>query len=323
MFESVGPWTKGEAKLAAATAINKLEHLLVASATTEVLHHHLESMRVRSLLNNDYAAVAGQSSAFTQYTESVDLRLEHEKLERDVQEAARLRQERHARMTRQSPAEAVAAARRDVAGYMASKVADERQSLAERIGAHAQANPSYRRELEQHREVAAAAKQALTIGTPLPKSEWARARDLAGANGRVFLPKVHTDYSGVVVQVTDTHIVQKTGRRSVVAHDAAKLENRAELERLHTDDQLVQRRVTIAYGPVSGRSRVHHPELQQTVELRLIAREYAAKNIASIQGRSAFLSNVDRMLVAAQHRTRPDMPARSGPAAQLVPSLER
>ena len=72
------------------------------------------------------------------------------------------------------------------------------------------------------------------IGEALPKADWLEAINLLkakapGEHGRVYAPKEGGEYGGQVLLVTETHIVQRVGRGTAVAHDLRKLSNGAEL----------------------------------------------------------------------------------------------
>lgn len=317
-------WSAPVAKFAAATAINEFEVLLAAKAPTEQLYGHLEDMRVDALLNKDYAGVVGQHYAFAEYSKNVDRKLETAKLDRDVAMQVSIHEERSARIGNLPPAEAANSAHTAIAAYRNLRGADDRKAIAEIIGVSAQANTVYRNVIDKHPEVAAAAKQALIIGEQMSKAEWAQARDLAGANGRVHLPKIYTDYSGPVVMVTPTHVVQQTSRNSVVAHDLARLDNARELVQLNADGRLQGQRLMVAYGPASGRSHVQHFDVARTTELGAIAREYAQHNLKSPQSRAAFVMHVDKMMSAELSRNAPQKPAQQhARAAQRTQELTR
>lgn len=317
-------WSASEAKFAAATAINAFEAMLAAKSPMEQLYGQLEDMRVDALLNKDYAGVVSRHFAFVEYSKNVDRRLESAKLDRDVAMQVSLHEERSKRIGNLAPAEAIHLARTEIAEYRDLPGVDDRRALAEFIGANAQANAVYRKEIDKHPEVAAAARRALTIGEPMPNAEWTQARDPVGPNGRVSLPKIYTDYAGAVVMVTATHVVQQTHRNSVVVHDLARLDNARELVQLYADGRLQGQPLMVAYGQVSGRSHVQQFDVARTTELGAIAREYAQYNIKSPQSREAFVMHVDRMMSAkmsrhAQHRPA-QLPAR---AAQRTQELAR
>lgn len=193
-----------------------------------------------------------------------------------------------------SPAAAIARAKRDVHEYNGIEDASLRLYQAQDMGLRASGNLNYRAELEKAPQAATAAKQALVVGDQMPKADWHEAKALAGgAVGRVYLPKMMTEYAGKIVMVTDTHLVQQTGRNTVVAHDVRRVQD------LPSRAQLQGQTVKFSYGAISAKSEIldFTPTHQATV--RQLAQELADRNIKSPQARGNFISQVEKSMVAA------------------------
>lgn len=196
----------------------------------------------------------------------------------------------------------------DAVSLAKSHIQEHEQSgpSAERLremGLYARASIDYRKELEQYPELAKASKEAMTLGAPMPKAEWAQAKELAGANGRVYLPKFLSDYSGKVVMVTDTHVVQQASKNSVVAHDLAMLDTRDELLKLNGEGKLQGKVLKVIYGSTRGMPEVMSFSQVRAAEIRETAVGYAEVNIKSAQGREAFIKHVEKMMAAEVERT--------------------
>ncbi len=101
------------------------------------------------------------------------------------------------------------------------------------------------------------------IGQKMNALEFASAlRKLGDGAGTISLPLPHHHYAGKIIQFSDTHIVQKTGKQSAVAHDISKLANGAELLRQANADQLTSRWFEFHYAEKQG---VAKPFQVQTV----------------------------------------------------------
>lgn len=174
--------------------------------------------------------------------------------------------------------------------------------LLREMGLNARANAAYRQALEQSPEVSKQAKDSTTIGEPMPKAEWAQAKQLAGANGRVYLPKMLTDYAGKVVMVTDTHVVQQASKNSVIAHDLQKLAGREELDPLIRDGKLQGKQLNVAYGSNTGEAQVLSFSQVRANEVRATAERYAETALKTPQARETFLKHVEQMMQQEMER---------------------
>lgn len=191
------------------------------------------------------------------------------------------------------------------------------------IGLLARASNDYRQKLEKSPDLAKMAKDALTIGAPMPRAEWGQAKELAGANGRVYLPKILTDYAGKVVMVTQTHVVQQASKNSVVAHDLAKLDKAEELARMNADGQLQGKVLKVAYGSLEGQTEVLTFTQVRAADVNQTARDYAQAHIQSPEARADFLKHVEQMMAAEIQRGRTPASAAAQPARRAQREPER
>jgi hypothetical protein len=196
--------------------------------------------------------------------------------------------------------------------------------LAVDMGLNARGNADYRKELEKFPAESAAAKQALIIGQAMPKADWSQAKDLVGGQaGKLYLPKIHTDYAGKIVMVTDTHIVQQVGKNTVMAHDLSRLENSRELRELNAAGQLQGKQLKVSYGAVMGKQEVMTFTQVRAAEVSKTAKEYAEANIKTPKAREDFLKHVDKMMASQIERNKPqDKAAPPAPAQRkdMTPS---
>jgi hypothetical protein len=218
-----------------------------------------------------------------------------------------------------APAEAAERARSDVAGQRD----DPQPERLREMGLYARANADYRKVLDQEPALAKEVKDALIVGEPMPRAEWAQAKQLSGSNGRVYLPKAHTDYAGKIVMVTDTHVVQQAGKSSVVAHDLSKLENRQDLDKLNAEGKLQNKVLKVSYGTSAARAEVLTFTQVRAAEVAKAAADYARESIKSPQARENFVKHVQKMMDAEIARSQaPKAPAQQ-PARQPERTPER
>lgn len=219
------------------------------------------------------------------------------------------------RASKWSDEQAKAAATRDIDSYMRARDPEagidpdgsRADFIAQEVGLRARGNATYRAEIEQVQGLPAHAKEMLTIGRQLPKADWAVARDIAGAgsnNGRVYLPKMHTDYAGKVVLVTDTHVIQRVSKNAVVAHDISRLQNRDEILQLQKDGTLQGKNLKMTYDGIKSNVEVISFEKQRAQEVQTRAADYAAQNIKSPAARETFLKHIEAMMTAEMKRER-------------------
>jgi hypothetical protein len=224
-----------------------------------------------------------------------------------------------------TPAQAQAQAQSDVQ-YLREHAPNSSEALfhSKDMGLNARGSVEYRKELEKFPAEAAAAKQALVIGNPMPKADWTQAKEIVGGQtGKLYLPKIHTDYAGKIVMVTDTHIVQQVGKNTVIAHDLSRLENNAELKQLNAAGQLQGKQLKVSYGAAVGKQEVMTFSQVRAAEVSKTAKEYAEANIKTPKAREDFLKHVDKMMAAELARSKTQdkaTPAAPAPRKEMAPT---
>lgn len=186
------------------------------------------------------------------------------------------------------------------------------------MGLYARGSADYRKELEASPELVKGAKDALTMGVPMPMADWKQAKELAGGNsGRVYLPKMLTEYAGKIVMVTNTHVVQQASKNTVIAHDLSKLEDRSEIVKLNAEGKLQGKTLKVSYGSMDGKAEVLTFTQVRANDILKDATAYASQSIKTPQARAAFLKHIEAMNAEkiAQSRT-PNTPAQQPARAQ-------
>lgn len=153
----------------------------------------------------------------------------------------------------------------------------------------------------------AGAARSNGIGRPMNRADYEAAREaLANAgqpNASVTLARAGGLYTGKVVLVTDTHLVQSSGPRSAVAHDLALLANRTDVERKFDAGHIQQgkTRFIVQYVGESGRA-TPAPRLTEREANRVaaLAEQWAEGAISSVRARTAFVKNIDRLVFDVQ-----------------------
>lgn len=141
-------------------------------------------------------------------------------------------------------------------------------------------------------------KENKYVGGMMPKPDWETARDMVSdqeRKGSVFLPKPMGEYSGKMILMTDTHLVQQVGRYSAVAHDMSKLDNGGELEK-NFDDGSIQANCTsmkVVYEKDKGNADVLSYNQERANIIQKQAEKWAEKNITNSRSRATFLKHVD------------------------------
>lgn len=110
--------------------------------------------------------------------------------------------------------------------------------------------------------------QNTTIGSKMSAADWKEAVALVGSE-QIALPKQNDEYAGKVILVTDTHLVQLTGKNTAIAHDISKLANAKDIEQLADTGQLQGKHFMLKYDQVKGTAaalRITTPEPPQVKE---------------------------------------------------------
>ena len=184
------------------------------------------------------------------------------------------------------------------------------------------------RESEQM-EAAAQQPQAdvKRIGANMPKPDWQMSIDLLkayapGERGKVYIPKAGAEYGGQVMLVTDSHIVQRVGRGTAIAHDLSKLENGQALAS-DIDSGKLKRgmHMKVQYGQESGLANVIPFNQQRASEINRDLTAWAEKNITNAKGRETFLKHV--AAATKELGQAPAAPQRAAPAPAPQRSMQR
>lgn len=135
------------------------------------------------------------------------------------------------------------------------------------------------------------------IGERLPKPDWETARDMVSSQdkkGFVYLAKPDSQYTGKVLMMSDTHLVQQIGKNSAVAHDLSKLENGPELESQFDGGQIKagHTSIKVEYGQDRGKADVLSYNQQRAESVRTQAEKWAEQHITNAKSREAFVKHV-------------------------------
>lgn len=178
----------------------------------------------------------------------------------------------------------------------------------------------------------APALDAKRVGQNMPKADWQEAINLLkskapGEQGRVYLPKERGEYGGQVLLVTDTHVVQRVGRGTAVAHDLSKLSNGKELASDFESGKVKPghtMRVNYGSEQEGGKATVVPFNQQRATEVRNELGKWAEANISNARGRETFLKHLDaatKEMAAKQPAQRE--PAQPAPNRAPAPSKDR
>ena len=92
-----------------------------------------------------------------------------------------------------------------------------------------------------------------TIGARMGNAEHAAAlKKLGGAAGRIDLPMANVAYSGKVIQVSDTHVVQQVSKHVAIAHDIKMLSNGKQLLKLAAAGEVQGKTFDFRYDSTGG-----------------------------------------------------------------------
>lgn len=91
----------------------------------------------------------------------------------------------------------------------------------------------------------------MAIGTKMSAEDWKVAVTLVGSE-QIALPKQNGEYTGKVILITDTHLVQLTGKNTAIAHDIRKLANAKDIEQLADTGQLQGKHFMLKYDQTKG-----------------------------------------------------------------------
>jgi hypothetical protein len=106
--------------------------------------------------------------------------------------------------------------------------------------------------------------------------------------GRIDLPKQHCTYTGKIVQVSDTHIVQKVGKNAAVAHSINKVTNGMEIVSLAAKGQMRSADMSIKYDGAVGVAKQVGFSIEKSNAAVATSKSWAEQNIGSPKAREAF-----------------------------------
>ncbi|MDM0036765.1 hypothetical protein QTI33_31840 [Variovorax sp. J22P271] len=183
----------------------------------------------------------------------------------------------------------------------------------------------------EYQQMEAAAQQPQAdvkrIGANMPKPDWQMSIDLLkayapGERGKVYIPKAGAEYGGQVMLVTDSHIVQRVGRGTAIAHDLSKLENGQALAS-DIDSGKLKRgmHMKVQYGQETGLANVIPFNQQRASEINRDLTAWAEKNITNAKGRETFLKHV--AAATKELGQAPAAPQRAAPAPAPQRSMQR
>lgn len=176
------------------------------------------------------------------------------------------------------------------------------------------------------------ALEAKRVGQNMPKADWQEAINLLkskapGEQGRVYLPKERGEYGGQVLLVTDSHVVQRVGRGTAVAHDLSKLSNGKELAADFESGKVKPghtMRVTYGSEQEGGKATVVPFNQQRATEVRNELGKWAEANISNARGRETFLKHLDAATKEmAAKQPAPREPTQPVPNRAPAPSKDR
>ncbi len=180
---------------------------------------------------------------------------------------------------------------------------------------------------DEHETPAAA---EVRIGSMMPRGEWEHARaevsNPGQKNGKVFLPKTMNDYSGRIIFMTDTHLVQRVGPNAAVIHDLSKLENGQALAKAFDNKEIGPRsNLHVRYGREHGVGEIVPFNVHIAREMRINAIAWAENKIPNERTRSAFIKHHDAFTqdLIKGYAPQQAKPAIAARAPERAPQLER
>lgn len=135
------------------------------------------------------------------------------------------------------------------------------------------------------------------IGKPMDKAEWSAAIDRLGGKGKakIVLPKPLGEYSGKIIQVSETHIVQQNGKGIAVAHDITKL-NFGDISKGTVSGNLTEimgKDFDFKYDAEKGVGKHVTFNERRAEYVKEEAKKWAETNITKDVARKAFLKHIE------------------------------
>jgi hypothetical protein len=166
------------------------------------------------------------------------------------------------------------------------------------------------------------------LGAGMPSADWTRARtavsDPGRMNGSVSYAKPGQQYSGPVVFVTDTHLVQRVGRNAAVAHDLRVVRNGPEIGQAYEalKPNHAAPRLLVQYDADKGQAEVQPLKPAELTEVKRQALAWAQQAITSPSARDAFMKHVEGFVSHLDGRT-PGSNFLDTPATRFARELQR
>jgi|GEM_PF-6650207 len=149
--------------------------------------------------------------------------------------------------------------------------------------------PSPKEELRDN-----ATPKADLIGSKMPIAEWQEAIKLVGGkSGHIYIPKQNGQYSGKIILVSDTHLVQQVGKNIAIAHEISKLANKSEIDAMADIGKLQNKNFDIKYNDKVGEALPISFNERRAGEVKEKAFEWAEKNISDTKSRDVFLKHIE------------------------------
>lgn len=166
---------------------------------------------------------------------------------------------------------------------------------------------------------------AVNVGARMQPTDWMRARAAVSQPGRsdgaVIQAQRGARYTGPVVMVTDTHLVQRVGKSTAVAHDLSALRNGAEIGQAYEGLKpgLAAPRLLVRYEGDRGQAEPQAFKAAELAELKRMAVAWAEKTIAEPKARTDFVERLTAFVAELDSGGRHD-PLKA-PAAKFARGL--
>lgn len=163
------------------------------------------------------------------------------------------------------------------------------------------------------------------IGARMDKQDWQEAINVIKARdgkGSLYLPKAGGEYGGSLFMVTETHLLQKIARGTLIAHDLNAIENgRAIGSDFDAGKLRLGQPMRIEYGEKIGQAEFLTIGQARRLEVRKEMMEWAEKALPNPKARAAFQRHVDAFTKEAADL--PDRPQRNQAPQPRAQNLER
>lgn len=164
------------------------------------------------------------------------------------------------------------------------------------------------------------------LGEKMAKADWQEAVNLVKAKdgrGSLYLPKAGGEYGGNLFLVTDTHLVQRIARGTLIAHDLNAVENgRALAGEFDAGRLQLGQPMRVEYGEKTGQATVLTFSQAKRLEVKKELTEWAEKAFPNEKARASFNRHIEQF--TKEMSLRDDRPLRNQPQVQpRAQNLER